>query len=394
LITVKIRNANRFYISREMRHRETTEVLVVGAGPVGMVAALALAQRGVHVQIIDREPCPATHSYACALHAPTVRLLEQFGLAEEVLNLGRLIKAIIFYDRHIRWASVRYIELPGPHPFLVVLPQSALERLLERQLKATSHVQIRWNHRLSNLQQTNSGASATVEKLVQTVKGYGVPELDWVVDKEIETDASFIVGADGQLSFVRRHGNFDDQQIGDPMRFAVYEFELESPLPDEAVVVLDGQNSSALFPLLGMRARWTFQIPAEGTSEEFPDKDRTYEIAERPSATEAVQAELKRLIRARAPWFTQEIKEVHWHTEVEFHRRLAKHFCQGRLVLAGDAAHQTNPESFQSMNAGMREAVDVAELLKRFSENTPQSIRCRTSGTHCIMTAKRSSPRL
>jgi len=329
-----------------------------------MVAALALAQRGVQVQIIDRESCTATHSYACALHRPTLQLLEQFGLAEKVLRLGRTIKTVAFFDRHTRWDAIRYADLPGPHPFLVVLPQSALEPLLEHQLNATSGVHVRWNHRLCDLRQASNGVFATVERLAQTAKGYGIPELDWVVDKEIEANASFVLGADGQLSFVRRHGKFDDGEIGEAMRFAVYEFDVERPLPDEVAIVLDGTNSSALWPLLGMRARWTFQIPAKGASEEFPEKERTYEIAEGPAATEAVEAELKRLIRVRAPWFTHQIKLVHWHTEVEFHRRLTKHICQGRLVLAGDAAHQANPESFQSMNAGMREAVDLAELLR------------------------------
>jgi 3-(3-hydroxy-phenyl)propionate hydroxylase len=190
-----------------------------------------------------------------------------------------------------------------------------------------------------------------------------VPELDWVVETVTETDAAFVVGADGQNSFVRRHGKFQDEELGRPMCFEVFEFQLDRPLEAEARVVFDGTTTSVLWPLGQTNARWSFQIPAHG--DDFPEKDRSYEITERPSPSEPAFARLQALIQQRAPWFDRQINEMHWHTEVEFHQRLAKPFYQGRCVLAGDAAHQTSPIGVQSMNSGMSEAAELGETLKR-----------------------------
>src|SRR6266496_73377 len=107
--------------------KHQTEVLVVGAGPVGLLTGILLAERGIEFQIIDSEERTAARSYACALHPSTLQLLDRLGLAQAVLEHGRRIPKIAFYEGESRRAQVDLSELGGDYPFLLVLPQSSLE---------------------------------------------------------------------------------------------------------------------------------------------------------------------------------------------------------------------------------------------------------------------------
>ena len=87
-----------------MFREESTEVLVAGAGPVGMITAILLADNGIRVKLVDKESGTATHSYSCALHPASLQLLAEMGFAEEILNMGRRVETVGFYDgkRHSR----------------------------------------------------------------------------------------------------------------------------------------------------------------------------------------------------------------------------------------------------------------------------------------------------
>ena len=187
-----------------MLRKDQTEVLVVGAGPVGMVTALLLAESGVKVKIIDQESRTAAHSYACALHPRTLKLLDQLRLADDVLLLGRRIDTIGFYEGESKRAEMKFSELPADFPFLVVLTQNALEGLLEQKLTQHESVTVGWNHRLTELRSMSDAVIATIDKLGQSAKGYIIPEMDWEVMKTLQTQAAFVVGADGHDSHVRQ----------------------------------------------------------------------------------------------------------------------------------------------------------------------------------------------
>src|SRR5215831_18861746 len=99
-----------------MRERQT-EVLVAGAGPVGLWNALLLAQAGLQVTIVDREERTAARSYACALHPATLKRLERFGLAQEVIVRGRKVAKVAFYEGAARRAELSLSALGGDFPF-------------------------------------------------------------------------------------------------------------------------------------------------------------------------------------------------------------------------------------------------------------------------------------
>jgi NADPH-dependent dioxygenase len=345
-----------------MLHEEKTEVLVVGAGPVGLLSALLLSQFGIESRIIDQEERTASRSYACALHPRTLELLERVGLVAEVLKAGHRVDRIGFYDGESRRAQIRFSELSVDFPFALVLPQSALESLLQQSLK--NKIAVHWNHRLAGLKTQGDTVVATVEKLGETAKGYMSPDWEWVVEKTLHTSAALLLGADGHHSHVRQCLDIEYEEAGAREFFAVYEFKSDQEAANEVAIVLDDATTNVLWPLPGNKYRWSFQwIPTEQLEERTKER-MAVQMVESPSEDDSLHA-LRKLVQERAPWFRETIKEITWSAKVKFERRLAKRFGQGRCWLAGDAAHQTIPVGMQSMNVGLCEAEELASKFTR-----------------------------
>src|SRR5690349_14506728 len=108
-----------------MPREQRTEVLVVGAGPVGMLTALLLSRAGVQVGVIDSDWRTTSRTYACALHPRTLNILAGLGLAEEALTSGRRVNKVAFYEGESRRVEADLTKLSTDFPFVLVTPQSA-----------------------------------------------------------------------------------------------------------------------------------------------------------------------------------------------------------------------------------------------------------------------------
>lgn len=347
-----------------MLGKHDTEVLIVGAGPVGMLAALLLAEQGVDVEIIDEQWRTAARSYALTLHPGSMGLLSKLGLTRELIPQGHEVEKIGYYDDNRLRCELKLSELPLEFPFLLVIPQRTLEDVLLSRLKEKG-VQVHWSHRLSRLEQEGTQISARIEKLSKESTGYIIARTEWVVEKILPHRARFVIGADGHNSFVRRSLGLKFPQLADPQLFAVFEFAADWEPLDEVRVVLDHHSSSVLWPLEKGRFRWSFQLEDLGERLEPRQKSRLFiQIGGKPFPYLSHEM-LGELCRNRAPWFDAEIRDIGWSIAIRFETRLADQFGQDRAWLAGDAAHLAPPIGVHSMNAGLQEVADLTDRLTR-----------------------------
>jgi 2-polyprenyl-6-methoxyphenol hydroxylase-like FAD-dependent oxidoreductase len=326
-------------------HHPDPEVLVVGAGPVGLAAALFLQQYGVRAEVIDLHQRTTQYSYALAIHPRTLRVLDEAGLSDGLVASGRKLTTVAFYEGRERRAEIDYSTLASGHPYLLVIRQSLLERAVEEALRRQK-LEVLWGHRLQALTVDGSTVRAEVATLDQVATGYPVARSESVVVRSQTMQPAFVIGADGYDSAVRRMSGIDMAEHGAGEVFCVYEIEATGELPAEVRVILDPDLTSVYWPLEEGRCRWGFQI-------------------QDASRHEASMPRLEQLIAARAPWCTARPTQIYWSTLGLFDRRLTRRFGKGAVWLAGDAAHQAAPVGVHSMNSGLVEARELASRISR-----------------------------
>ena len=324
------------------RHRDP-DVLVVGAGPVGLVAAVFLQQYGVRVEIVDMHQRTTQHSYALAIHPRTLRILDQAELSEELIGAGRKLTHVAYYEGRERRAEIDYSALASKHPYLLVVRQSLLERAAEEALRRQK-LKVLWGHRLQSLTVDGATIRAEVAKLDQMATGYPVARTEWLVVRSETIRPAYVIGADGYNSAVRRMAGIEMAEHGRGQVFSIYEIEATGDLPADVRVILDPDLTSVYWPLEEGRCRWGFQI--QDASEHEVSMER-----------------LEQLIAARAPWWTARPMQIYWSTLALFEGRLARSLGTGGIWLAGDAAHQAAPVGVHSMNSGLVEGRELAARI-------------------------------
>jgi 2-polyprenyl-6-methoxyphenol hydroxylase-like FAD-dependent oxidoreductase len=319
------------------------QVLVVGAGPVGLMTALGLAERGVNVRIIEKEWRPTLHSFALALHPETVRNLEEFGLAHELTAMGRKLGKVGFFNGGGQIGEIDFAALQSAHPYLLVVPQSTLETALEEKLRSRK-IQVEWNHQALAFHQDSQGVQVEIAELEKVSLGYPIARSEWAIRRKNRVNVDYVVAADGYRSSTRQSLGIRYADYGHAQTFFVFEFPYSKEMPSEMRVVLGEGHSNVFWPIEQGRGRWSFEVDMSET--ETPDIDR-----------------FRRLLQERAPWFSPAPESIYWSTLIRFDRRLAETCGEGRVWLAGDAVHATGPIGIQSMNVGLREAGLIARNL-------------------------------
>ena len=363
-----------------MFRRHETEIVIVGAGPVGLAAALFMAQRGVDIRIVDEQWRSATHSYAATLHPETLRLFDQIGVASELIDHGLRIERLDFYDASAPRANIDFGQLRTPFPFVLTIPQSLLENIFERRLRAMG-IHVDWSHRLARWEDDETSVTATIERIVKDASGYAVPHASWVVDKAIRLRCRYLLGVDGHHSLVRRQLDIPQKDMAPLRSFAVFESLCAQDLGHSARVVLGEPSQSVLWPLPENRCRWSFET---GDSGEEPSHRRKSRIPGAAVDATLTPAELDRLLSERAPWFEYpSLSEITWSTQVVFRACLAQRFGINRVWLAGDAARTAFPVATQGMNVGFLEAHELAWRLTRILRANGDAGLLATYDTEC-----------
>ena len=317
---------------------ETTQILVVGAGPVGLLAGLCAARRGLDVTLLEQNFRGYARGYATLLHPSSLRLLSELGLSTQLLAEGRPIDSVRVY---IDGDSVAHLKLPLP---ALTISQSAFEEILLKALR-TEGAEFRAPCEATLLTQSPSGVQVRAVRRELVSAGSPSQVSEWQPVESSVFEADFVIGADGYDSRVRAALGIETADAGATETFAMFEGPQAKAESTFDLAFTSGLGSM-LLPLSNRRARWGFQLASDLSL--TPDIGR-----------------LHTLLKERAPWQRDLPEEVAWSTVTDFERRLARSFGRGRVWLAGDAAHITSPFGGQSMNSGLTEAHDLVEQMAR-----------------------------
>jgi len=310
-----------------------SQVLIIGAGPTGLVLALWLTRQGVSVRIIDRAAAAGATSRALAVQARTLELYGQLDLARAVVENGHRVPAVNLWARGTKAARV---DLTGigtgltPYPFLEIYPQDEHERLLIARLDELGVVVERQTE-LTGF--TDCGDC--VRARLRTAEG-----------KEETAEALYLAGCDGARSRVREC--LGSGFPGGTYRHLFYVADIVArgaPIDGELHVDLDEADFLGVFPLAGPgRARLIGTL-----------QDERVRHAESLRFEDVSQRALRGLALT--------VLEVNWFSTYHVHHRVAEHFGKGRVFLLGDAAHIHSPVGGQGMNTGIGDAINLAWKL-------------------------------
>lgn len=318
---------------------DSVQLLVVGAGPVGLFAALTASRLGVQVRVIDQVWRGYAPGHATLLHARSLELLEEAGVASRIRAQGHEIHKLAL---HAGNAPAMELELPSP---ALAVPQGIVEDALVTALRR-EHVEVLTPHQAVTIEQENGHVDVRVLRRELVTLGSPAHYSEWEPLNASVVRAGFVIGADGYESRVRAALGIEPVNMGSTETFAVFEARGSAAEGTSTMhLCFDDETSGVMLPLSDGRQRWAFQVHDSLDAE--PDLDRLRELQAR-----------------RAPWYTQS-DEVTWGAVIQFERRLARQLGKHRVWLAGDAAHVTSPLGGQSMNGGLIEAYELAHCLAK-----------------------------
>jgi 2-polyprenyl-6-methoxyphenol hydroxylase-like FAD-dependent oxidoreductase len=308
------------------------QVVVVGAGPTGVMLAIELARRGVQVRVLDKQAWRPRETRAIGIHARTLEVFGQLGVVEEFVELGHRVDGATVHSRARRPAQVRFDRLDSPYPFLLTLGQDQTQRILDERLESLG-VQIERDVTVLDLLQDRDAAMVRVQLGGER--------------RERAITAGWVVGCDGAHSIVRRSLGVpfagDDyaqdwlmaeMRVGWPLRrdhFHVFAYTA-APLP--------------MFPLPS--GRWRIfipQVPGRAAEREAPGVE-----------------EVERLVAERGP-AGMSLSDPSLLATFRTCRRSTRRLRSGRVLVAGDAAHIHSPAGGQGMNIGLQDAFNLGWKL-------------------------------
>jgi 2-polyprenyl-6-methoxyphenol hydroxylase-like FAD-dependent oxidoreductase len=312
-------------------------VLIVGAGPTGLAAAMSLARARIPVRLIDRAPEPGRHSRAIGIQARTLELFEQHRIVEPFLELGHRAHVANLYSNGQRRARLDFDPLLTRYPYLLFLDQSVTERILTDHL-ATLGVEIERGSELLEFTQGSAGVSAEVRR----------------ADGRIESiRCAYLIAADGAHSTIRHKlaMRFDGESLA--QSFLLADVAAETPWPDDEFhVFASGDGLVVLLPF--GKGRWRL----------IADHKAVLPAAPEGAIAVPTLDECRSIIEHRVH-HPVTLSDMNWSSYFSVNSRMVNQLRTERVFFAGDAAHVHSPAGAQGMNTGIQEAFNLGWKLAR-----------------------------
>ncbi len=305
-------------------------VLIVGAGPTGLTLAVCLRQHGVECRIIDKLLEPGDKSKALAIHARSLEMFESMELAEEMIARGNICGGFTMNTGKTRLARVTTAELDSPFPFILMLSQVEIERILTEKLQSLGGT-IERGFELTDMSESNGTLTVTLKDRT---------------GKEELSNPAWVLGCDGAHSNVRKLLNLSFEGSAYQEQFGLADIDIDSGVAEDEVSTFFHEEGALVFFPMG-----------KGRFRTLANVEATTVIGDAPS-----QEFMQTLLNQRGPG-NVDILKTHWLAWFRIHRRSVGQYRVGHAFVAGDAAHIHSPVGGQGMNTGMQDAYNLAWKL-------------------------------
>lgn len=314
-----------------------TDVVIAGAGPAGLAAAIALAEAGVDHVLLDRQAEGANTSRACVIHARTLEVLAELGVTERLKELGVVVPTFTVRDGAAVLARVPFGGLPTAYPYTLMVPQDVTEAVLLARLREAGG-DVHRPYEVTAVAGDDTGVTVTAG--THTIR------------------ARYVIGADGLHSVVREQAGIGFTGASYAESFVLADVRMTWPLARAEVSLhLSPEGVTVVAPL-------------PGSADHYRVVATVAEAPEHPGI-----ADIQSIVDKRGPEGARSrVTEVLWSSRFRVHHRVADHYRAGRVLLAGDAAHVHSPAGGQGMNTGIQDAVALGHLLARVLAGEPDAL--------------------
>ncbi|HKW37960.1 MAG TPA: FAD-dependent monooxygenase [Burkholderiales bacterium] len=315
------------------------QVIVVGAGPVGLLTALALAERDVRVLVLECEAALTIDLRAGTYHPPSLEMMAPYGITDEMHRTAIKVPRWQIRDRRqgviVEWDLGEIGDLT-PYPYRLHLEQHRLTPIILSKLRAYPNAEVRFSHKVVDAEQTGDFVKVNAE----TPGGTEIFQAEW------------LVGADGGRSTVRKCTDVGFDGFTWDERFLVASTTYDYAPHGYALnaYLADPEEWAALFkmPDEGPPGIWRVIFPVP------PDEEEAITLSE-----EMVERRMQRFLPRKERY------QIKYKSIYRVHQRVAKEFRLGRILLAGDAAHLNNPMGAFGLNGGIHDSFNLTEKLAK-----------------------------